>query len=99
MTPPVSSEVFRLDAVDLVQRLRTRELSCVELMEATLNRIDALNPTFNAIVARRSGEDCLAEARAKDSGPCQRRPVRPAACGQGSRGGEGHPHDDGLAAA
>jgi amidase len=68
MTLTLSSEVLRLDAVDLVQRLRTRELSCVELMEATLNRIDALNPTFNAIVARRSRDECLAEARAKDSG-------------------------------
>jgi amidase len=68
MTPSVSSEVFRLDAVELVRRLKARELSCVELMEATLNRIDALNPTFNAIVARRSRDECLAEARAKDSG-------------------------------
>ena len=69
MTLTVSSKVFRLDAVELVRRLKARELSCVELMDATLTRIDALNPTFNAIVARRSREDCLAEARAKDSGP------------------------------
>lgn len=69
MTSPVSSEVFRLDAVELVRRLTARELSCVELMEATLKRIAALNPTFNAIVAQRSHKDCLAEARAKDSGP------------------------------
>jgi amidase len=69
MTPSVSSEVFRLDALDVVQRLRTRQLSCVELMDATLKRIDALNPTFNAIVARRSRDECLAEARTKDSGP------------------------------
>ncbi len=52
-----------------MRRLKARELSCVELMEATLARIDALNPTFNAIVAQRSREECLAEARAKDSGP------------------------------
>jgi amidase len=69
MTSPISSEVFHLDAVELVRRLKARELSCVELMEATLKRIDALNPTFNAIVAQRSREECLSEARAKDSGP------------------------------
>jgi amidase len=69
MTSPVSSEVFRLDAVELVRRLTARELSCVELMEATLKRIAALNPTFNALVAQRSHKDCLAEAGAKDSGP------------------------------
>ena len=65
----MTSPILRLDAVELVRRLKARELSCVELMAATLDRIDALNPTFNAIVARRAREDCLAEARAKDSGP------------------------------
>jgi amidase len=69
MTPTVSSELFRLDATELVRRLTARKLSCVELMEATLQRIDALNPTFNAIVAQRPREACLAEARANDSGP------------------------------
>src|ERR1700733_13651829 len=98
MTPSISSEVFRLDAIDLVQRLGTRELSCVELMEATLNRIDALNPTFNAIVARRSRDECLAEAARQGFRSAQRGPVRVAARGQGSRGGEGHAHDHGIAA-
>jgi hypothetical protein len=69
MTSPAAPEIFRLDAVELAQRLRARELSCADLMEATLNRIDALKLTFNAIVAQRSREECLAEARGKDSGP------------------------------
>ena len=69
MSAEASSEVFRHDAVELVRRLKARELSCVELMEATLKQIDALNPTFNAIVALRSREECLAEAKAKDAGP------------------------------
>jgi amidase len=65
----MTSEILRLDAVELLRRLKTRDLSCVEVMEATLARIDALNPTFNAIVARRSRDELLAEARAKDSEP------------------------------
>lgn len=69
MCSEASSEVFHLYAVELVRRLRARELSCVELMEATLARIDALNPTFNAIVALRDRDELLAEAKAKDSGP------------------------------
>ena len=44
-------------------------------------------------------EDCLAEARREGFRPRRWRPVRPAARGQGSRGGQGHAHDDGLAAA
>ena len=69
MSAEAPSEVLRLDAVELVRRLKARELSCVELMEATLKRIDALNPTFNAIVALRGRDELLGEARAKDSGP------------------------------
>ncbi len=69
MSAEASSEVFRLDAVELVRRLKARELSCVELMEATLERIDTLNPTFNAIVALRGRDELLAEAKAKDSAP------------------------------
>ena len=64
-----SPEILRLNAVELVRRLKARELSCVELMQATLARIDALNPTFNAIVALRGRDELLAEARLKDAGP------------------------------
>ena len=69
MSAEASSEVLRLDAVELVRRLKARELSCAALMEATLKRIDALNPTFNAIVALRGRDELFAEAKAKDSAP------------------------------
>jgi len=51
-------------AADLAQRIRSRELSPVELMEATLARIDAVNPRLNAFVHVRRAEDLLKEARA-----------------------------------
>jgi amidase len=40
-------------------------------MSATLDRIEALNPLFNAIVALRDRETLLAEARARDAQPAR----------------------------
>lgn len=47
-----------------LEQLRRREVSAVELMEATLARIDAANTTLNAFVAMRDRDVLLAEARA-----------------------------------
>jgi aspartyl-tRNA(Asn)/glutamyl-tRNA(Gln) amidotransferase subunit A len=46
----------------LAAAVRAREISPVELMEATLRRIEALNPALNAFVCLRA-EQALAEAR------------------------------------
>lgn len=50
-------------------KLAARELSAVELMQATLARIAAVNPSLNAIVSLRSEEALLAEAAAADAAP------------------------------
>lgn len=50
-------------AHELAARLRARELSPVELMEATLRRIDLINPKLNAFVSLFPAEQLLAEAR------------------------------------
>lgn len=55
-----------LTASALADLIRTRKLSAVEAVRATLDRIDRLNPDLNAIVQRRD-EDALAEARAIDA--------------------------------
>src|SRR6516164_504378 len=39
-------------ATDLVQALRARQISARELMNATIRRIEALDPKINAIVVR-----------------------------------------------
>lgn len=44
-------ELLRLSAVRLRQRIGTGEVSPVELMEASIERIEALNPAINAIAA------------------------------------------------
>jgi amidase len=59
-----------LDAVGLARRLRTGELSPVAVMEAVLDRIEAVNPAINAIVSLRPRAELLAEAAALEkAGP------------------------------
>ncbi|WP_436189155.1 amidase [Pseudorhodoferax sp. LjRoot39] len=55
------------DATGLSQALHAGQLSCRELMQATLACIDARNPRFNAIVSLRDPEALLAEADAHDA--------------------------------
>ena len=60
------SDLTDLPAHRLAALLAARELSCRELMRATLARIDAMNPVHNAIVSRRDDDVLLAEADARD---------------------------------
>lgn len=53
-------------ALDLSAALKRREMSAVELMQATLSRIDAVNGTVNAIVSPRDPDACLEEAQSAD---------------------------------
>lgn len=61
-----TTDLLALDAADLSRRIAAREVSCAELMQASLARIAALNPRFNAIVSLRDADTLLAEARARD---------------------------------
>src|SRR3954469_2519895 len=54
------------DASRLSRLIAERQLSCVELMRTSLERIAALNPEHNAIVSLRDGDALLAEARTRD---------------------------------
>jgi amidase len=62
-----SADLLALDATTLSRRIAARTVSCRALMEATLARIDALNPRFNAIVALRDPGQLLDEASARDA--------------------------------
>src|SRR5215510_770635 len=44
------SEIWQLPATELAQRIARRELSSVEVVDAHLARIDAVNPALNALV-------------------------------------------------
>jgi amidase len=59
--------LLALDATTLGQRIAAREVSCRALMQASLERIAALNPVHNAIVSLRGRDELLAEADAHDA--------------------------------
>ena len=59
-------DLTELSAVELSKRIRRREISCREVMEKYLERIDVYNPTHNAIVNLRPARDILAEATKRD---------------------------------
>ena len=65
---PVSGIIER-DATDLVEAIGPRELSTAEVTAAFLDRIEAVNPSVNAIVSLRPRDELLAEAEAADRDP------------------------------
>ena len=62
-----SPDLPDLDAGTLSRRIAAREISCRALMQASLDRIAALNPVHNAIVSLRDPQQLLAEADACDA--------------------------------
>jgi aspartyl-tRNA(Asn)/glutamyl-tRNA(Gln) amidotransferase subunit A len=60
-------ELLGLTLVELTERLRARKTSPVELMEATLARIDATHGDLNAVVVQRDRGALLADARAAEA--------------------------------
>jgi amidase len=56
------SSALDLDAHALSALVHARQLSCRDLMQATLARIEALNPRFNAIVNLADGDALLKQA-------------------------------------
>jgi amidase len=62
-------QITDLGAVALSERLARREVSAAEVMAATLDRIDRVNPRLNAIVSLRDRDALMAEARAADGAP------------------------------
>lgn len=61
------NDLLTLTARELSLRIAAREVSCREVMRASLQRIDELNPRFNALVSLRPREQLLAEAQARDA--------------------------------
>lgn len=61
-----ANDLLSLTAGDLSQRIAAREISSRELMQASLQRINDLNPRFNALVSLRSPAELLEEADVRD---------------------------------
>lgn len=65
--PTASSDVVGLDALDLSKRIHSKQLSCVEVMNAFLDHIERINPKVNAIVSLQARDGLLTQARERDA--------------------------------
>lgn len=60
-------EIVMMDAGALANAIRSRQVSCVEVMSAYLDHIEWLNPKVNAIVALQDKAPLLAQSRERDA--------------------------------
>ncbi|XP_030635839.1 fatty-acid amide hydrolase 2-B [Chanos chanos] len=51
--PPISNPLLRLSAVQLARKIRKREVSSVEVVQAYIDRIQEINPLLNAVIKER----------------------------------------------
>ncbi len=63
----VTDDICFMTATDLAARIRTRELSSREIMEAHLAQIERTNPDVNAIITMIDPEDAVALAGEADA--------------------------------
>ncbi len=61
------SEIATMDAVALAAAIKSRKVSCVEVMDAVLDRIERLNPRVNAIVSLQDRGHLRAQAADRDA--------------------------------
>ena len=62
-------EPFEQSALELTAMLDRKQISVVEVMQATLARIDAVNGSVNAVVSLRDQDALMAEAAQADAAP------------------------------
>jgi amidase len=58
--------IVMMDAVALADAIRSRQISCVEVMTAYLDHIEKINPRVNAIVALQDRPALLAQSEERD---------------------------------
>ncbi|CEK10691.1 amidase [Legionella hackeliae] len=59
-------DFYFLTATQLIELMKTKQVSAEEIMRAHLDRIDSINPTINALTQRVNHEHCINEARKVD---------------------------------
>ncbi len=65
------TELVEQSACALAAQIANKDISAEDLMRASLDRINAVNGTVNAVVSLRDEADCIADARAADAGPAK----------------------------
>ncbi|EON19515.1 hypothetical protein C265_11671 [Cupriavidus sp. GA3-3] len=71
----MTTDLTYADATKLAELIRTRKVSPVEVMQAHLDRIEALNPSLNAIVT--VADDALKAAKAAEAAVMARQKLAP----------------------
>ena len=59
-------DLIYASVIDLAQAIKTKEVSSIEVVQAYLDRIEAVNPKINAVV-QLTAESALEEARLADA--------------------------------
>lgn len=72
------SELWKLSATEIAAKIRAKDVSAVEVAQAHLDRIDAVNPALNAVV-QHMPDEALAAAAAIDADIAAGREVGPMA--------------------
>jgi len=60
------NDIVALEAVALSKAIQTRDVSCVEVMQAYLAQMERFNPQVNAIVAMQDRDALIGQARQRD---------------------------------
>ena len=60
-------ELVALGAMELSQKIKTKQVSCVEVMQTYLAHIERINPKVNAIVSLQPTDVLLQQARERDA--------------------------------
>lgn len=63
----VLPELVSLNALELSQKIKAKQVSCVEVMQAYLAHIERFNPKVNAIVSLQPTEALLRQAKERDA--------------------------------
>lgn len=70
------TDPWKLPALEIARRIAAREMSCIDVVDAHLQRIDAINPSLNAIV-HVLRDEARAAARAADARVASGAPLPP----------------------
>ncbi|QIQ20524.1 amidase [Zophobihabitans entericus] len=62
----INNPITTMSALELSKAIKGKQVSCVEVMNAYLDKIDVLNPKVNAIVALQDRDDLVKQAKEKD---------------------------------
>jgi amidase len=76
MTIALPTELWRMSATNMAEAIRTKQVSSQDVIEAHLGRIEAVNPSINAVVIV-VGEQALKAAKTADCAAASRRDLPP----------------------